>query len=193
MSEIPSDLPYKIRWDKDFESDVEELKSSGSFDEYRKQIIEIIKQPIRTGKYKDGDYKGLKTAHVSGNYQDVICFELIPGVNHQSEKPSLEKVYLWHIDHWDNYDSALRSQQPADVKCEFEVEIPYMRGQYDPERVRSDIYDLCTGVDWCSVAEDEWREEYIWVAGEIGPDNQEELADILPESVTVDFTTPEPF
>lgn len=193
MSETPSDLPWNVRWDKGFEDDVEELKSSGSFDRYKKQIIKIIENPVREGKYKKGSYKGLKTVHVSGNNQDVICFELNPGINHQNELDKLEEIYFWHIDHWDNYDSALTSKQPADMSSRYEVKIPYFGGQYDPERVRSDLYDTAGSLKDCSVEDEEWMDEYICVVGQITPDNRDELEAVLPAGVEVEYDNPDPF
>lgn len=192
MSDLP-DVPWDVRWDQGFEEDIEELKSSGSFDTYRKQIIRVIENPVREGKYKTGNYKGLKTVHVSGNKQHVICFELTPGINHKDELQSLKEIYFWHIDHWDNYDSALNSRQPADADSPFEVRIPYFGGQYDPERVRSDIYDLAKGLDGCRVQDEEWADECIRVAGQITPDQRDELEKALPADVEIEYDTPSPF
>lgn len=192
MSDIP-DVPWEIRWDQEFEEDIEELKDSGSFSIYRKQILTVIEKPVREGKYKSESYKGLKTVHVSGNDQDVICFELTPGINNQSELNKLEEIYFHHIDHWDNYDSALSSRQPADGNYRYEIQIPYFGGQYDPERVKSDVYDLAKDMDNCHVGDEIWENEYLGLTGKIGSEEREQLEEILPSGAEVEFNPPTPF
>jgi hypothetical protein len=192
MSNIP-EVPWDVSWDQGFEEDVEDLKSSGSFDRYRKQIIKVIENPVREGKYKAGSYKGLKTVHISGNTQDIICFELTPGINSQGELDKLEEVYFHHIDHWDNYDSALSSRQPANKNHQYDVQIPYFGGQYDPERVRSNIYDLAKSFEDCCVESENWDEEYLRVTGQITPDKRDQIEEILPGDVEIEYNTPSPF
>jgi hypothetical protein len=192
MSDIP-EVPWNVGWDQGFEEDVEKLKSSGSFDRYKKQIIKVIKNPVREGKYKTGNYKGLKTVHVSGSKQDVICFELTPGINAQSELDKLEEVYFLHIDHWDNYDSALNSRQPADQNHQYDVQIPYFGGQYDPERVMSDIYDLAKDIEDCCVESEDWEDECLRMTGQIASDKRDLLEEVLPTDVDVEYEPPSPF
>ena len=192
MADIP-DVPWEVRWDQEFEENIEDLKKSGSFDKYRKQIISVIENPIREGKYKAGSYKGLKTVHVSGNDHDVICFELTPGVNDLSKLDELVEIYFLHIDHWDNYDSALNSRQPASGSYRYEIQIPYFGGQYDPERVKSDVYDMAKNLDDCHVEEEVWKDDFLELSGQIGPDGQEELEEFLPGGVKIDFDPPSPF
>lgn len=192
MSDLP-DVPWDVNWDKDFEKNIDDLKDDGSFEKYRKQIIKIIENPIREGRYKKGQYKGLKTAHVSGSAQDVICFELTPGVNAQSEIEKLEEVYFHHITHWDNYDSALNSRKPADGADQYSIRIPYFGGRYDPERIRSDIYDFAKEAETCCVESDSWEDEYIEISGQIGSKDKEELKQLLPDAAEIDFDSPSPF
>ena len=192
MSEIP-DVPWEVRWDQEFEEKIEKLKESGTFERYKKQIVDVIEDPVRVGKYKAGSYKGLKTVHVSGNDQDVICFELSPGVNTQSGLDKLEELYFHHIVHWDNYDSALNSRQPASRSYRYDIQIPYFGGQYDPERVKSEVYDLAKELDDCYVGGEKWNDEYLGLTGQIGPDKREQLEEILPESAEIEFEAPSPF
>jgi len=192
MAEIP-DVPWKVRWDQEFEDNISTLKASGSFDRYRKQILRIIKNPVREGKYKSGGYKGLKTVHVSGSDQDIICFELTPGINSQSNIEKLDELYFHHITHWDNYDSALNSRQPADGGYEYIIQIPYFGGQYDPERVLSKVYDFAKSHEGCHVERQDWEDEYLGITGHIDPTETSDLEELLPASATIEFTQIDPF
>mgnify|MGYP002760266294 CR=1 FL=1 len=192
MSDIP-EVRWSVGWNREFEENVEELKKSGSFDQYKKQIIKVINNPIREGKYKAGSYKGLKTVHVSGSEQDIVCFELTPGVNSQRNIDKLEEVYFLHIAHWDNYDSALNSRQPADQGHQYDIQIPYFGGQYDPERVMSDIYDLAKDLEDCCVEEQNWEDEFLRMTGQVASDKREQLEEILPPDVNVEYEPPSPF
>lgn len=89
---------------------------------------------------------------MSGSEQDIICFELTPGTNTQRNVDMLEEVYFLHITHWDNYDSALNSRQPAGQSHRYDIQIPYFGGQYDPERVMSDIYMIWRKVSKTAVS-----------------------------------------
>lgn len=79
MGQLPTDVPWDVNWDKKFESQLEDLKQRFPFDIHRKENSELYGNPIREGSYKSENLKGLKIAHVSGSYQDIICFELTPG------------------------------------------------------------------------------------------------------------------
>ncbi len=192
MTEVP-DVPWEVRWDQKFEEDIDELNHSGSFDSHRKQILKVIRTPVREGKYKTGSYKGLKTVHVSGSNQDIICFELTPGINHQNRLDELEEIYFHYIDHWDNYDSALSCRQPASGSYEYEIQIPYFGGQYDPERVKSEVYEFVEGRKECHVGGEMWKDEYLELTGRVGSDDRERIKEILPGGAEVDFDPPNPF
>lgn len=186
MSEIPTDVPWDVNWDKKFESQVEELKNSGSFDRYRDQIIEIIEYPIREGKYKSENLKGLKTTHISGSDQDIICFELTPGINHQTQKDKLEEVYFHFITHWDNYDSELSGRNPSTRTLEFEIQIPYLEEGFSAESVKSSVYETITEMEDAHVNQS-WEEEHIELNGVIPPEKTEVLEDLLPDGVLIEF------
>lgn len=192
MTDIP-DVSWEVAWDQDFEENINSLKSSGSFGKYKKQIISVIERPVREGKYKAGNYKGLKTVHVSGGDQDVICFELTPGINAQSELDKLEEIYFHHIAHWDDYDSALNSRKPAGGGYQFEIQIPYLGGPYDPERVKSDVYDMAKSLESCHVESQEWADDCIRLSGQIESDERDKLDNILPDGPAINFTPHSPF
>lgn len=187
MCEIPTDTPWDINWDRDFEATVQELKRSGSFDAYRKQIVRIMRNPVREGSYKSENLKGLKTAHVSGNSQDIVCFELTPGINDQSRAADIEELYFHFIDHWDNYDSALTRRDPAEQANGFEIRIPYYGGQYEVERVINSVYRAGRDNDGIHVANQEWEDEYVRMTGEADPDERDVFADVLPDAATIEY------
>ncbi|WP_135666485.1 hypothetical protein [Halorhabdus rudnickae] len=187
MCEIPTDTPWEINWDRDFEATVEELKQSGSFDAYRKQIIRIMRNPVREGSYKSENLKGLKTAHVPGNRQDIICFEITPGINDESQQSDIEELYFHFITHWDNYDSALTRRSPADQENEFEIRIPYYGGPFDVEKVIHTVHEAAKEYDSICVAEQEWKDEYVLMTGEADPDDRDVFDDILPDAATIEY------
>lgn len=186
MGQLPTDVPWDVNWDKKFESQLEDLKQSGSFDTYRKKIIRIIRNPIREGSYKSENLKGLKTAHVSGNYQDIICFELTPGINHQSQQEKLEEVYFHFVDHWDNYDSALSSRNAAGRTVEFSIEMPYLEEGYDVERVKNTVYNAVKDLDGGRITQ-EWGDECLRLTGEVSPEDKDVVKTAIPTTVDVEF------
>jgi hypothetical protein len=187
MSELPTDTPWDVNWDKKFEEQVDKLKSGGSFDSYRKQIIKIIENPVREGKYKSKNLKGLKTCHVSGSTQDIICFELTPGINDQGQRSSIEELYFHFIDHWDNYDSALCGRDPASRDLKFEIQIPYLAQGFEIERVKSSVYNLVGDVDGCAVTNEDWGDEYLLLEGNIPRSMEEDLNELMPEDAKTEI------
>ncbi|NHX41919.1 MULTISPECIES: hypothetical protein [Haloarcula] len=187
MCEIPTDTPWDINWDRDFEATVQELKQSGSFDTYRKKIIRIMRNPVREGSYKSENLKGLKTAHIPGNRQHIICFEITPGINDESQKDDLEELYFHFIDHWDNYDSALTRRDPADQEDGFEIHIPYYGGPFDVEKVIHTVYQSAKEHDGLRVAAQEWDDEYVRMTGEADPDVRHVFDEILPDAATIEY------
>jgi hypothetical protein len=193
MGEIPEDLPWKVHWDKRFEDDVEEKKASGAFEKYKKQIIQIVENPIEVGKYKSEDYKGLKTVHVSGETQDIICFELTPGINNKDQREKIDEVYLHYIDHWDNYGSALTGRQPADIEYRFAVKIPYLNEGYDVEAVSHEVFSLAEDIEGLSIEDLDWKSEHLHLTGIAEPSTRERLESVLPDVAEIRYDDPDPF
>lgn len=193
MCEIPTDTPWKISWDADFEATIQELKQSGSFDAYRKKIIRIMRNPVREGSYKGENLKGMKTAHIPGNRQDIICFEITPGINDKDQMDGIEELYFHFIDHWDNYDSALTRRDPADLEYGFEIRIPYYGGPYEVEKVINTVYQAAKEYEGISIADQEWKDEYVQMTGEAIPDDRQSIEMILPDAATVEYNEISPF
>ncbi|MXV61637.1 hypothetical protein GS429_06075 [Natronorubrum sp. JWXQ-INN-674] len=193
MCGIPTDTPWEINWDRDFETSVQELKQSGSFDAYRKKIIRIMRNPVREGSYKSENLKGMKTAHIPGNRQDIICFEITPGINDESQKADLEELYFHFIDHWDNYDSALTRRDPANVEYGFEIYIPYYGGPYEVEKVINTVYQVGKDYDGINIAAQEWEDEHVTMTGEAAPDDRHVFDDFLPDAATIEYDDISPF
>ena len=193
MCDIPTDVPWDVGWNREFEAAVEERKESGSFESYKNQIIAIVENPVREGRYKDHNLKGLKTVHVSGQTQEIICFELTPGINTRSQRESIDEVYFHFIGSWDNYGSALTRRNPVDQEYRFEIQIPYLDEGYDVEALLHDIFDLASGLGGLKINDTNWEPDYLEVAGEAEPDIRGEFEGFLPERVEVQYEDPSPF
>ena len=183
------DVPWEVRWNKSFEKTVDRLKSSGRFDNYRGTIEDIIENPVREGKYKEGSLKGLRTTHVE---DDIVCWEITPGVNNQSLQYKVEEVYFHFIDDHDDMDTAASQKNPAEKSPEFEVRLPYMQG-FVIERKINDIYTAAERTDGFIVHECDWENEFVSVAGVIPTDNREKLEEVLPEAAETEYDDPSLF
>jgi hypothetical protein len=183
------DVPWDVRWNKSFEETVDQLKSSGRFDNYRGTIEDIIEYPVREGKYKEGSLKGFRTTHVE---DDIVCWEVTPGVNDVSLQHKVEEVYFHFIDDHDDMETAVSGKDPAKKSSEFEVLLPYMEG-FVVERKLDEIYTAATKVDGFAVDGCDWESESVSVTGVIPPDDREELENLLPDAAEVDYDDPSLF
>jgi len=180
------DVSWDVRWNKSFEKTVDELKSSGRFDNYRGTIEDIIENPVYVGRYKEGSLKGLRTTHVE---DDIVCWEVTPGINDVSLQHKVEVVYFHFIDDHDDMETAISGKNPAEKSSEFEIRLPYMEG-YVVERKLDEIYTASTEVEGFAVDECEWESEYVSVAGAVPPGERESLEDVLPEAAEVEYDDP---
>lgn len=183
------DVPWDVRWNKSFEKTVDKLKSSGRFDNYRGTIEDIIEDPVREGRYKEGSLKGLRTTHVE---EDIICWEVTPGVHDVDIQHKVEEVYFHFIDHHDDMQTAVTGKKPAEKSSEFELRLPYMKG-FVVERKLNEIFTASKGTDAFAVNECEWESEFVSATGVIPPDKREKLDDILPDAAEVEYDDPSLF
>lgn len=193
MADIPTDLPWDVNWDKRFEQDVEDRKDSGSFEDYKDQIITIIENPVREGRYKSDNLKKIKTEHVSNQEHDLIFFELTPGINDENLLDELEEVYFYLIDHWDNYGSALTSRNPVEMDYPFVLQIPYLAGGYDVEAVEHEVFELAKVTDGLKIDDTDWTSEHLEITGEAEPETRSKLDEILPDDADIEYNDPSPF
>lgn len=180
------DVPWDVRWNKSFEKTVDELKSSGRFDNYRGTIEDIIEGPVRQGKYKEGSLKGLRTTHVE---DDIVCWEVTPGVNDVDLQHKVEEVYFHFIDDHDDMETAVSGKDPAERSPEFEIRLPYMEG-YVVERKLDKIYTAAAEVDGFIVNDCEWKNEFVEVTGVILPDDRHKLEAVLPDVAEIKYDDP---
>lgn len=183
------DVAWDVRWNKSFEKTVDELKSSGRFDNYRGTIENIIEDPVREGRYKEGSLKGLRTTHVE---DDVVCWEVTPGVNDVDLQDKVDEVYFHFIDDHDDMETALSGKNSAEKSSEFEVRLPYMEG-FVVERKLNEIYTVTSEINGSAVDECEWESEFVSVIGAIPSDERDKLEDALPSAAEVEYNDPSLF
>lgn len=152
-----------------------------------------MRNPVREGSYKSENLKGMKAAHIPGNRQDIICFEITPGINNEAQKDEIEELYFHFIDHWDNYGSALTQRDPANLEYGFEIRIPYYGGPYEVEKVIHTVYQAAKEHEGISIAARVWKDEYVQMTGEAIPDYRQSIEEILPDAATVEYDEISPF
>lgn len=179
---MDTDVPWDVEWTKNFEESVEGLKESGRWDQVKSRIEKIVNNPARTGEYKDGALKGIRTTHLS---EKVIGWKIIPGVSPDLQH-KVEALILLFIVHHDEMGIGFTHENTVEKAQGFEVELPYYGG-FEMQRKINDIYNQANEADGFRVQEPDWEAEKVIVSGTIPEDKRPALESVLPESAEVDY------
>lgn len=182
------DVPWEVRFDKDFWDTAEELKESGSWENVKNKILKVIENPARTGRYKDGTLKGCKTTHIG---EKVIGWQVKPGVNAELQE-EVEEVCFLFIVHHDEQGVGNTQFDPVKQSSEFEISLPYYGG-FEMEKKIYQIYQQAKQTDGLRVSGHDWRAEEVLVTGIVPPDARDKLESVIPNSVEIEYDDPELF
>lgn len=178
------DVPWEIGWNRKFEQQLEQLKTSGSYDNIRNTIEDIIENPVRSGRHKEGPLSGLRATHVQ---EKIICWEVTPNIRDPSLQDQVEELYFHFISHHDDMTQAVSRRNPAKTSTtEFVLKLPYMEG-YVVEKKLNEIFSLCNEFEDFDIVEQEWEEEYVEVKGIITEESSEKVESVIPESADIDY------
>lgn len=179
------DVPWTVRWDVEFETAVETLKESGRWDHVLGRIEKIIENPVRTGRYKDGTLKGIRTTHVG---EQVIGWEVTPGVNADMQH-KVEEVYFHFVVHHDDMGIGFTRPNPVERSPTFRVTLPYYGG-FEMEAKIHDVFQVAKPVDRFRVKDPDWRPEEVVLEGVVPPEDRDVLESVLPEAAEVGYDDP---
>lgn len=176
------DVPWDITWTEDFEDAVEELKSSGRWQQVERRIKKIIRDPARTGRYKDGSLKEIRTTHLS---EKIIGWRIIPGVPSELQH-KVERLILLFIVHHDEQGFGFKHAETVDHTRGYEVMLPYYGG-FEMQRKINEIYQQARNVEGFRVQEPDWKDEHVIVSGSIPVDEREILEAVLPDAAEIEY------
>lgn len=180
------DVPWDVNWNKNFERDVRGFASSGTFYDNLKSTIEkIIREPVRTGKYKEGGLKKYRQTHVE---QHVIIWGVEPGVPTPDLTDKVEEVYFYSLDHHDEMDSGDLTRNPVEKISEYRIELPYSQ-EPDPMAIRSELYGIIEEIPSATV-QDCWEDNFVILRGNVPTNETEIIESLVPNSGEVVFDDP---
>lgn len=176
------DVPWTVTWTSEFEDAVEDLKESGRWQQVEGRVKKIIENPARTGRYKDGTLKEIRTTHLS---EKIIGWKIIPGVRSELQD-RVEKVILLFIVHHDEQGFGFTNTNTVAHSAEFTVQLPYYGG-FEMGRKINELFRQAKAVDGFRVHSPDWQDEHVMITGQVPRDERGQLESILPESATVEY------
>lgn len=179
------DVPWEVRWNREFEDAVEELKDAGRWDNLRGKIKKIITAPVQVGKYKDGSLKGCRTTHIG---EKVIGWQVKPGVG-SDQQEKVEEICFLFIVHHDDMGTGITGYNPVEKSSEFEVDLPYYGG-FEMGKKINEMYQAAKKVDGFRVFDPDWQNDQVVVKGIIPPDSRDILENVLPDTAEVSYDDP---
>lgn len=179
---MDADVPWVVTWTEEFEDAVTDLKQSGRWQQVERRIRKIIENPARTGKYKDGSLKEIRTTHLG---EKIIGWRVIPGVPSDLQD-RVEKVILLFIVHHDEQGFGFTNTNTVTHSDAYTVELPYYGG-FEMGRKINEIFRQAKQLEGFRVKEPDWQDEYVEISGQIPSEYREKLESILPESATVEY------
>lgn len=179
---METDVPWDVKWTSEFQRDVEDLKDSGIWSNVKGTIEDIIENPCRKGRYKDGTLKGCRTTHIE---EKVICWKVKPGVSSDLQD-QVEEVFFLFISHHDDMGFGINNFSPVERSSKFQIELSYYSG-YEIERIIHEIFSVMESIDGTRIQSPDWRDENVVVEGSIPPDEREKLESVLPDGANIEF------
>lgn len=180
------DVPWDVNWNRNFEKAVARFSDSGEFyDNLTGTIEKIIREPVRTGKYKEGGLKNFRQTHVE---QHVIIWGVEPGVPTPELTDKVEEVYFYSLDHHDEMDVGDLTRDPVEKESSFEIQLQYSQDP-DPMAIRSEIFGVIDDIPDATL-EDRWEDTVVVLSGTVPTTETEAIESVVPDSGTVCFDDP---